>query len=167
MQITEALKTAALTIAVRIGIHSGPVYRVRDVNGQEDVAGDGIVMAQRIMDCGDAGHILLSYESAQEIPRSSSWCRFLHGLGDCTVKHNVVVRLFSLASAAYPRFGNVNRPSRAVAQSRERYERQEVLKAYRFQAEMEERTHQTGKSVSRSDRNSLNPPEQTPGNNPE
>lgn len=96
MQITEALRTVSPPIALRMGIHSGPVYVVPDVNGQEDVA------------------------------------------GDCTVKHNVTLRLHSLASLSNPRFGNLNPPSRAVAQSRERYEGHGVLNVYRMQAHLEE-----------------------------
>ena len=74
---------------LRMGIHSGPVTEVRDVNDQTNVAGSGINLAQRVMDCGDAGHILLSRRVAEDLAQSRQWEPHLHDLGECAVKHGV------------------------------------------------------------------------------
>jgi class 3 adenylate cyclase len=70
------------TIHLRMGIHSGPVMIVRDINGAVDVAGDGIVVAQRVMDAGDAGHILLSGSIVEGLQGIQPWSRFIHPLGE-------------------------------------------------------------------------------------
>lgn len=120
LEITAALKDCPHPIRLRMGIHTGPIYRVRDLNGQEDVAGDGIVMAQRVMDCGDSRHILLSRDTATALLKVDPWRKWLFDIGVCTVKHGVQVHLYSLAS---PEFGNTNRPSKALDQIREIQER--------------------------------------------
>jgi serine/threonine-protein kinase len=76
---------------LRMGIHSGPVNEVRDVNDRANVAGAGINIAQRVMDCGDAGHILLSKRVAEDLAHSRQWRPHLHGLGECAVKHGVPI----------------------------------------------------------------------------
>src|SRR5882762_4961738 len=88
LEITEALK-AHPEIAVRMGIHSGPVSEVTDVNGRTNITGGGINMAQRVMDCGDAGHILLSKHVANDLQEHRQWSSWLHDLGECEVKHGV------------------------------------------------------------------------------
>jgi tetratricopeptide (TPR) repeat protein len=94
-EITKALKNTP-TFELRMGIHSGAVSGVTDVNERSNVAGAGINMAQRVMDCGDAGHILLSKRAAEDLTQYSRWHQYLHDLGECEVKHGVVVSLFSL-----------------------------------------------------------------------
>src|SRR5207244_200355 len=74
-------------LKLRMGIHSGPVNQVRDVDDRANVAGAGISTAQRVMDCGDAGHILVSKHAAEDLADSRQWRPYLHDLGVCTVKH--------------------------------------------------------------------------------
>lgn len=78
-------------LKLRMGIHSGPINEVRDVNDRANVAGAGINMAQRVMDCGDAGHILLSKRIAEDLAHSRRWRPYLHDLGECAVKHGVPI----------------------------------------------------------------------------
>ena len=81
---------------LRMGIHTGPVYRVADINANRNVAGGGINMAQRVMDCGDSGHILVSKAVADVLTQVSSWSGSLHELGEAEVKHGVRVHIFNL-----------------------------------------------------------------------
>ena len=83
-------------IPLRMGLHAGPVYRVTDINANQNVAGDGINIAQRVMDCGDAGHILVSKAQADVLRQLSGWMGALHDLGEVTVKHGVRVHVFNL-----------------------------------------------------------------------
>jgi TolB-like protein/class 3 adenylate cyclase len=92
MEIGKKLKEHP-RLQLRIGIHSGPVNRVRDVNDQTNVAGAGINTAQRVMDCGDAGHILLSRHIAEDLGHYRQWQPHLHDLGECTVKHGARIHL--------------------------------------------------------------------------
>jgi TolB-like protein/class 3 adenylate cyclase/Tfp pilus assembly protein PilF len=85
-EIAKALKSHP-EIRVRMGIHSGPVNEVTDLNEQANVAGVGINIAQRIMDCGDAGHILVSKHAAEDLEQYDQWQPYLHDLGECEVKH--------------------------------------------------------------------------------
>jgi tetratricopeptide (TPR) repeat protein/class 3 adenylate cyclase len=94
-EITKALKTSP-KFQLRMGIHSGAVSGVTDVNERSNVAGTGINMAQRVMDCGDAGHILLSKRAAEDLTQYSRWHHYLHDLGECEVKHGMVVSLVNL-----------------------------------------------------------------------
>ena len=95
IQISERLKQYP-QLKLRMGIHSGPVNEVRDVNDRANVAGAGINMAQRVMDCGDAGHILLSKRVAEDLAHSRQWRAYLHDLGECAVKHGVPIFLVNL-----------------------------------------------------------------------
>jgi serine/threonine protein kinase/tetratricopeptide (TPR) repeat protein len=81
---------------LRMGIHTGPVYRVEDINAARNVAGGGINIAQRVMDCGDAGHILISKTVADVLDQVSKWKTALHDLGEAEVKHGVRVHLYNL-----------------------------------------------------------------------
>src|SRR5256886_13191974 len=92
LEISEALK-AYPHLQLRMGIHSGPVSGVTDVNDRSNVAGVGINMAQRVMDCGDAGHILLSSRIADDLAQQSRWRPSLHELGPVEVKHAVKVEI--------------------------------------------------------------------------
>ena len=83
-------------LRVRMGIHSGPVNEITDLNEQANIAGAGINYAQRVMDCGDAGHILLSRHVAEDLEHYPRWRPHLHDLGQTTVKHGVVVSAVNL-----------------------------------------------------------------------
>jgi TolB-like protein/class 3 adenylate cyclase/Flp pilus assembly protein TadD len=83
-------------IQVRMGVHSGPVNRVEDVNDKTNIAGSGINVAQRVLDCGDAGHILLSKHIAEDLAQYRHWQPYLRDLGECEVKHGLHLHLFNL-----------------------------------------------------------------------
>ena len=95
LEIAEALRKHP-EIPVRMGIHSGPVSEMTDVNGRSNIAGAGINMAQRVMDCGDAGHILPSQHVADDLVQYREWAPRLRDLGECEVKHGVRLRLVNL-----------------------------------------------------------------------
>src|SRR6185295_1458281 len=95
LEISKALKSHP-DIQIRMGVHSGPVNEIIDVNGRINVAGSGINMAQRVMDSGDAGHILLSKRVAEDLNQYSRWQPLLHDLNEVEVKHAVKVHLFNL-----------------------------------------------------------------------
>src|SRR6516164_1450320 len=86
LEISKALKTHP-ELRVRMGIHSGPVSEVADLNEQVNMAGAGVNIAQRVMDCGDAGHILISKRAAEDLGQYRQWQPQLHDLGECEVKH--------------------------------------------------------------------------------
>ena len=83
-------------LKVRMGIHSGPVNEITDLNEQSNISGAGINFAQRVMDCGDAGHILLSKHVADDLEHYPRWQPHLHSLGDCEVKHGIRIGLVNL-----------------------------------------------------------------------
>jgi TolB-like protein/class 3 adenylate cyclase/Flp pilus assembly protein TadD len=83
-------------IQLRMGVHSGPVNRVTDVNDKTNIAGSGMNVAQRVLDCGDAGHILLSKHVAEDLAQYRHWQPYLHDLGECEVKHGLHLHLFNL-----------------------------------------------------------------------
>src|SRR5437762_6405133 len=120
MEIAEALKDYP-KLRVRMGIHSGPVNEISDLNEQANIAGAGINIAQRVMDCGDAGHILLSKHVADDLEHYPQWRPLLHELGECEVKHGVrisVVNLFreELGNSELPeKFVHANRSRTAAA----------------------------------------------------
>ena len=95
LEINKKLKEHP-QLQLRMGIHSGPVNEVRDVNDRTNVAGAGINIAQRVMDCGDAGHILLSQRIAEDLKHYRQWQPHLHDLGECEVKHGVRIHMFNL-----------------------------------------------------------------------
>src|SRR5512140_3133793 len=106
LEISRALKKHP-EVQLRMGIHSGPVSGVIDATGKANVAGAGINIAQRVMDCGDAGHILLSKHVAEDLEEYPHWQPHLHELGECEVKHGVrlsVVNLYTeeLGNPAVP-----------------------------------------------------------------
>jgi serine/threonine-protein kinase len=94
-------------LQLRMGIHSGPVSGVVDVNERANLAGAGINIAQRVMDCGDAGHILLSKRVAEDLEQYDKWRPLLHDLGSCEVKHGVRVSVVNLYD---DQFGNAKLP---------------------------------------------------------
>jgi TolB-like protein len=108
VEISRALKGNA-RLQVRMGIHSGPISGVLDVNERTNVAGAGINMAQRVMDCSDAGHILLSHHVAEDLEQFDRWRPFLHDIGSFDVKHGVRVSVTNLYS---DEVGNPHLPSK-------------------------------------------------------
>src|SRR3989475_459641 len=108
VEISCALKEHP-RLQLRMGIHSGPVSGVVDVNERANLAGAGINTAQRVMDCGDAGHILLSKHVAEDLEEYQKWRPFLHDLGSCEVKHGVRVSVVNLYD---DQFGNAKLPRR-------------------------------------------------------
>ena len=95
VEIARALKDG-VDFGLRMGIHSGPVNKISDVNDRSNLAGGGINIAQRVMDCGDAGHILLSKRVAEDLEQHSKWRPHLQDLGECEVKHGVRVTVVNL-----------------------------------------------------------------------
>ncbi len=110
-EISRALKDNP-RLPIRMGIHSGPVSGVVDVNERTNVAGGGINMAQRVMDCGDAGHILVSYHVAEDLAEYERWRPCLHDIGTFEVKHGVRVNVTNLYS---DEFGNPKLPTKLQA----------------------------------------------------
>src|SRR5262249_9945724 len=102
MEIARALKNHP-HIRLRMGVHSGPVDQVRDVNDRINVAGAGVNLAHRVMDCGDAGHILLSKRVADDLAQDYFWQPLLHDLGEIEVKHGIRIGLVNLYTSE---FGN-------------------------------------------------------------
>jgi TolB-like protein/class 3 adenylate cyclase/cytochrome c-type biogenesis protein CcmH/NrfG len=115
-EISRALKDNQ-RLQVRMGIHSGPISGVVDVNERTNVAGAGINLAQRVMDCGDAGHILLSHHVAEDLAEYERWRPFLHDIGTLEVKHGVRVSVTNLYS---DEVGNSNLPSKLEAVKKHR-----------------------------------------------
>src|SRR5215467_1030658 len=95
LELSQALH-AQPSLPVRMGIHSGPVQYIKDANARDNISGVGINIARRVMDCGDAGHILVSKRFAGDLAQHRRWQRYLHELGDVEVKHGVVVSLVNL-----------------------------------------------------------------------
>jgi TolB-like protein/class 3 adenylate cyclase/Flp pilus assembly protein TadD len=95
LEISKALQNRP-EIKLRMGIHSGAVNQIADVNDRSNVAGAGINIAQRVMDCGDAGHILLSKHVAEDLAQYRRWQPYLHDLGECEVKHGDRVHVVNL-----------------------------------------------------------------------
>src|SRR5262249_48318081 len=96
LEISKELKKHP-ELRVRMGIHSGPVNEITDLNAQANIAGAGINIAQRIMDCGDAGHMLLSRHVAEDLEQYPRWRSYLHDLGECEVKHGVRIGVVNLS----------------------------------------------------------------------
>src|SRR5881275_473447 len=114
MEIARELKKHP-ELRVRMGIHSGPVKGVTDLSEQGNIAGAGINIAQRVMDCGDAGHILVSKHVAEDLEHYPRWQPYLHELGECEVKHGMRVSIVNLYT---DETGNAALPTRLAAQKR-------------------------------------------------
>lgn len=121
LEIAGTLKSHP-RLQLRMGIHSGPVNIVTDVNNRPNVAGAGINIAQRVMDCGDARHVLLSKRTAEDLESYARWQPYLHDLGECEVKHGVRI---SLVNFCGDNFGNplVPRKLRRGITDRKRHKR--------------------------------------------
>ena len=107
-------------IRLRMGVHSGPVDQVKDVNDRLNVTGVGINIAQRVMDCGDAGHILLSKRVAEDLAQDKLWQPHLHELGEVEVKHGRKLGIVNLYSEE---IGNPEVPEKLKGASRQPVER--------------------------------------------
>jgi len=116
LEISKALKNYP-ELRVRMGIHSGPVNEVADLNEQMNVAGAGINIARRVMDCGDAGHILLSKHVAEDLEEYEEWRPRLHDLGTCEVKHGVPIGITNVYDSEV---GNPQLPKKLQALKRHR-----------------------------------------------
>src|SRR5256886_2277302 len=116
VEISRALKEHP-RLQLRMGIHSGPVSGVVDVTERANLAGAGINMAQRVMDCGDAGHILLSKHVAEDLEEYEQWRPLLHDLGSCEVKHGVRIGIANLYDSE---IGNSQLPKKLQAVNRHR-----------------------------------------------
>ena len=123
LEISQGLKTHP-ELRVRMGIHSGPVNQVADVNERENIAGAGINIAQRVMDCGDAGHILLSKHVAEDLQHYSEWRSNLHDVGQCETKHGEVISIVNLYTNE---LGNPQPPRLKPPQSEVRRRRRNAL----------------------------------------
>jgi TolB-like protein/Tfp pilus assembly protein PilF len=108
VELSRAIKQRP-ELRVRMGIHSGPISEVIDVNERTNVAGPGINLAQRVMDCGDAGHVLLSKRVADDLAHYRHWQPLLHELGECEVKHGMRIAIVNLYSED---IGNPARPEK-------------------------------------------------------
>lgn len=112
VQISQAMRQASCGFELRMGIHSGLVYHIADINMNLNVAGGGINIAQRVMDSGDGGHIILSKRVADDLGQLSRWSDYLHDLGEVEVKHGLRVHVFNFYGDD---FGNAAIPSRVPA----------------------------------------------------
>jgi Adenylate and Guanylate cyclase catalytic domain len=116
LEISEALQRNS-QLKVRMGINTGPVSGIADVNDKSNVAGAGINMAQRVMDCGDAGHILLSKRAAEDLAQYRRWGTHLHDLGEFEVKHAVRIPIVNFYT---DKLGNPRIPDKLKQFSRKR-----------------------------------------------
>src|SRR3954451_9359865 len=121
LEISRELKNHS-ELRVRMGIHSGPVNAITDLNEQANIAGAGINMAQRVMDCGDAGHILLTRHVANDLQEHRQWSSWLHDLGEWEVKQGVRLGIVNLSrdGAGNPHLPKKLRASR-LRQRRQRW----------------------------------------------
>src|ERR1700737_3217866 len=108
LEISKALKSHP-ELRVRMGIHSGPVNEITDLNEQANIAGAGINIAQRVMDCGDAGHILLSRHVGEDLEQYPQWRSLLYELGECEIKHGQKISVINLHDN---QVGNPQRPEK-------------------------------------------------------
>jgi TolB-like protein/class 3 adenylate cyclase/Tfp pilus assembly protein PilF len=126
LEISRAIKEQHSNLRLRMGVNSGPVSGVVDVNDRANVAGAGINTAQRVMDCGDAGHILLSKRVAEDLEQFKHWRPHLYHLGECEVKHGDKIDIVNLFTAE---LGNSERPKR-MAMPAQKTDFAPVMKRY-------------------------------------
>jgi WD40 repeat protein len=123
LELSRALR-ARPVVALRMGVHSGPVYPHMDIRVNKNVVGGGINIAQRVMDCGDAGHILMSKAVADVLNQIGGWTESLHDLGEIEVKHGLPVHVFNLCTGEY---GNNARPRKYITSHRARTRKRAAL----------------------------------------
>ena len=124
IELAKALKSSP-EVRVRMGIHSGPVNEISDLNAQANIAGAGINIAQRVMDCGDAGHILLSRHVAEDLEHYPRWQRYLHDLGQVEVKHGVGIGIVNFCG---DHVGNPALPEKIASRRQEQTTASEIEK---------------------------------------
>lgn len=129
LEIAEALQ-ARQDIQVRMGLHSGPVNKIKDVNDRLNVAGAGVNVAQRVLDSGDAGHILLSKRLADDLAEYSHWRPHFYDLGECVVKHGFTIHLINFHKDS---IGNSARPLRLQQADTVTADRQAVTSRRKYQ----------------------------------
>ena len=131
MQISQAMRQASCNFHLRMGIHSGLVYHIADINTNLNIAGGGINLAQRVMDCGDGGHIIVSKRVADDLGQLARWSDYLHDLGEVEVEHGLQVHVFNFFGDD---FGNAAMPSRvaALASPLPVYKRKKAIAAVAF-----------------------------------
>src|SRR5437762_9246942 len=112
LEISRLLKNYP-RLRLRMGVHSGPIDQIRDVNDRMNVAGAGINIAQRVMDCGDAGHILVSKRVADDLAQDRLWQPLLHELGEVEVKHGLKLGIVNVYNAE---LGNPGAPESLSSQ---------------------------------------------------
>jgi inactive STAND/Adenylate and Guanylate cyclase catalytic domain len=115
LEVSRALQSSP-EVELRMGVHSGPVSRIVDINERVNVAGEGINFAQRVMDAGGKGHILVSRAVADVMHHVSGWAEYLHDLGEFKVKHGVTINIYNLYTGEC---GNPNPPERSHLQPAE------------------------------------------------
>ena len=123
LELSRALRERPV-VALRMGVHSGPVYPHMDIRVNKNVVGGGINIAQRVMDCGDAGHILMSKAVADVLNQIGGWTESLHDLGEIEVKHGSRVHVFNLCTSE---FGNKARPQKYLTTHRTRTRKRAAL----------------------------------------
>jgi serine/threonine protein kinase len=116
MELSRTLGSTTPRIHLRMGVNTGPVYRVADINANSNVAGGGINIARRVMDCGDAGHILVSGSAAEVLYQIGNWATSLHDLGEVEVKRGERIRMWNLYGQG---FGNRQTPGKVKKNSSE------------------------------------------------
>ena len=141
LEISKELKKHP-ELRVRMGIHSGAVNEITDLNEQANIAGAGINIAQRIMDCGDAGHILLSTHVAEDLEQYRQWQPYLHDLGECEVKHGVRVHAVNFYTDDV---GNPAVPEKFKRADVEATGRRAVAERRRVSPSIIDRAHAAGK----------------------
>jgi serine/threonine protein kinase len=124
-EISRALRSQS-DIGLRMGVHNGLVYRLADINTNMNVAGGGIHVAQRVMDCGESGHIMLSKPVADDLGQLARWSDYLHDLGDTEIKHGQRIHVFNLYGDD---FGNPATPARFQAASPGLISRSKLMQA--------------------------------------
>lgn len=154
IEVSRAIKIYP-EIKLRIGVHSGPIYQVDDINSSKNVAGSGINIAQRVMDCGDAGHILLSKRVADDLAQIGDWDEYLHDLGEFEVKHGDLVHIFNLYSAEV---GNAEPPKKLRSQLAKKVQQtdEQKLKSYEMSKAEQLPTTVTPDSVIKQGRRRFN-----------
>lgn len=130
LEISAALAGQS-RLKLRMGINTGPISGTLDVNDRSNIAGLGINMAKRVMDCGDAGHVLLSKRTADDLAQNSYWRPYLHELGPCEVKHGVAVELVNFYNDTA---GNAAIPEQLRQQQRRRIRSRRARLAFAFVA---------------------------------
>jgi len=130
LEISQALQSYP-HIHLRMGVHSGPINPISDVNDRTNVTGAGINLAQRVMACGDAGHILITRRVAEDLEQYRQWQARLHDLGECEVKHGVRIHVFNFYT---DEVGNANVPAKlkvapSSADARARGKRRQIIAA--------------------------------------